>query len=171
MNIILLASLIACGDKSTDTSSTDPNEPAQTGEPGEPGSTGEPDSTDEPDDSANDVAPNISAFDAWCYADSNAVDTWGFAIDYTDPDGDDTVPGLQMGAIIVKNGGGEQIATVDPVCGGMGGCLANIPASQAGNIACAAAESVTFTATIVDNEGNSSNSVEVNGRAGTSPEG
>ena len=168
MNFILLASLLACGEKSTDTASTDTtdtNEPS----PAEPGSENQPDEGDP--DPSNGSAPEVTSFDAWCYADSNGVETWGFAIDYTDPDGNDTIPGIQPDAIRAFNGGGEEVATGDPVCDRNGKCFANIVATQIGGIGCAAAESTTFSVTLVDNDGNSSNSVEVNGRAGTGVDG
>ena len=170
MNLILIASLFACGEKSADTSSTDTtdtNEPSTN----EPGTESQPDAEEPGDAPSNGSAPEITSFDAWCYADSNGVETWGFAIDYTDPDGNDTIPGIQPDAIRAFNGGGEEVATGDPVCDRNGNCFANIVATQLGGIGCAAAESTTFSVTLVDNDGNSSNTAEVTGRIGANVEG
>ena len=170
MNLILLSSFIACsnGQKSTDTSSADANDTSEDSTT-EPGTENQPDEGDP--DPSNGSAPEVTSFDAWCYADSNGVDTWGFAIDYTDPDGDDTIPGIQPGAIRAFNGGGEEVATGDPVCDRNGNCFANIVAAQLGGIGCAAAESTSFSVTLVDEDGNSSNTAEATGRVGTNVEG
>ena len=168
MNFILLASLLACGEKSTDTASTDTtdtNEPSSA----EPGSENQPDERDP--DPSNGSTPEVTSFDAWCYADSNGVETWGFAIDYMDPDGDDTIQGYNQEQY------GHSTVVVRKSQQGIQSAIEMAPASPTLSLlrlvesAVQLQESTTFSVTLVDNDGNSSNTVEVNGRAGTGVDG
>ena len=166
LSVLSIAFLLACGDKEEDTSTetdTDTDTDSDT-------------DTDTDADADTDVsadAPVIETGDAWCFTPGGSVegDMWAFIFTYSDPQGNDTVPRLQQGAISVRNAAGAAIATFDPACDQtLAECSTYPPTTQV-NVGCDAATSHTIQYQMVDDDGNMSNTLELTGRQGTDFEG
>ena len=152
---------VACGEKGSDSDGTD------TAAEGNTNSDSLFDNTD-PDEEVADDAPTISNADAWCYVVGGPTEgeQWGFRFSFDDPQGVENVPRLQMGAIQILNSSGVSTASLDPACNrDTKECSANLFSTQVGT-GCDAATTISVKYQIVDNDGNTSNSITVDGRQG-----
>lgn len=154
MSISLLFSfLLACGDKDQTDDTAD--ETTET----------EDENTEDTED-VNPDAPVIRNPTADCGAvgGSTEGDQWNFDISVSDPQGIENIPRLQTGGITVENSSGIAVATLDLVCDWNNeNCFSNVFTDQVG-LGCDQAEAVTIEFQIVDNDGNLSNTLSVNGR-------
>ena len=159
--LALLSMFTACGEKGSDSEGTDTATEADTN------SDSLFDNTD-PDEEVADDAPTISNADAWCYVvgGSTEREQWGFRFSFDDPQGVETVPRLQMGAIQILNSSGVSTSSLDQACNrDTKECVSNLSADQVGT-GCEAATSISVKYQIVDDDGNTSNSITVDGRQG-----
>ena len=130
------------------------------------------DNTD-PDEEVADDAPTISNADAWCYVvgGSTEREQWGFRFSFDDPQGVETVPRLQMGAIQILNSSGVSTNFLDQACNrDTKECVSNLSVDQVGT-GCDAATTISVKYQIVDDDGNTSNSITIDGRQGEDFEG
>lgn len=165
LSILSLLSLtLACGEKGSETEETDTAT--------DNSSDSLFDNTD-PDEEVDENAPIISNADAWCYVvgGSTEGEQWGFKFSFDDPQGVENVPRLQMGAIQILNSAGVSTASLDPACNrDTKECSANIFSTQVGT-GCDAATTISVKFQITDEDGNTSNSITVDGRQGEGFEG
>ena len=165
LSILSLLSLtLACGEKGNESEGTDTATDSS--------SDSLFDNTD-PDEEVDENAPIISNADAWCYVvgGSTEGEQWGFKFSFDDPQGVENVPRLQMGAIQILNSAGVSTASLDPACNrDTKECSANIFSTQVGT-GCDAATTISVKFQITDEDGNTSNSITVDGRQGEGFEG
>ena len=167
--LFILASIsmfAACGEKGNDSEETDTAGDADTN------SDSLFDNTD-PDEEVADDAPTISNADAWCYVvgGSTEREQWGFRFSFDDPQGVETVPRLQMGAIQILNSSGVSTNSLDQACNrDTQECVSNLSVDQVGT-GCEAATTISVKYQIVDDDGNTSNSITIDGRQGEDFEG
>ena len=160
----LLSFTLACGEKGSETEEIDTATDSS--------SDSLFDNTD-PDEEVDENAPIISNADAWCYVvgGSTEGEQWGFKFSFDDPQGVENVPRLQMGAIQILNSAGVSTASLDPACNrDTKECSANIFSTQVGT-GCDAATTISVKFQITDEDGNTSNSITVDGRQGEGFEG
>ena len=160
----LLSFAFACGEKGSESETTDTATDSS--------SDSLFDNTD-PDEEVDENAPTISNADAWCYVvgGSTEGEQWGFKFSFDDPQGVENVPRLQMGAIQILNSAGVSTASLDPACNrDTKECSANIFSTQVGT-GCDAATTISVKFQITDEDGNTSNSITVDGRQGEGFEG
>lgn len=161
-----LSMFTACGEKGGDSEGSD------TASEGDTNSDSLFDNTD-PDEEVADDAPTISNADAWCYVvgGSTEREQWGFRFSFDDPQGVETVPRLQLGAIQILNSSGVSTNTLDQACNrDTQECVSNLSADQVGT-GCDAATTISVKFQIVDDDDNTSNSITVDGRTGEDFEG
>ena len=168
MLLALMSLTVACGDKGDDGDEDDgsgADDTAASGDDtgsasggGSGGSTG--------------PEPVILEADAWCYTPGGSVegDFWGLKALVEDPQGPDTLPGLQTDAVRVDSSAGGTLTTMAMVCDDLGNCTGSDSVANLG-FGCGSADSMTFVFTIVDEDGNASAAVSVVGRRGSSAEG
>lgn len=161
--LALMSLTVACGDKDD-------------GEGGEEDSASESD-TDSGGASGGDGStagpePVILEADAWCYTPGGSVegDFWGLKAMVEDPQGADTMPGLQAEAVRVDSSGGGTLTTMAMVCDSLGTCTGSDSVANLG-FGCGSADAQTFVFTITDEDGNASEAVSVVGRQGSTAEG
>ena len=156
----LSATFIACGDKDNDTATAESTSDALF------------DNTD-PTEEVDPNAPVISGADAWCFVPGGSTEgeQWGFVFSYTDPQGLENLHRLQMGAIQILNGNGISTATVDPACSWDTGNCTSFPFSTQVGVGCDAATTISVKFQVTDADGNTSNSITVQGRQGEGFEG
>ncbi len=159
----LSLTLFACGEKGSESETTDT---------ATEGSDSLFDNTD-PSEEVDPNAPIISAADAWCFipGESTEGEQWGFKFTFDDPQGVETVPRLQMGAIEILNSNGIATHTVDPACSWDTLECSSYPFSTQVGTGCDAANTISIKFQIVDEDGNSSNTITVEGRQGDGFEG
>ena len=155
MSTSLLFSLfLACGDKSSSDTADE--------------TTSDQNTEDTEDTNTEEVDPNapiIETGDAYCYTvgGSTEGDQWAFTFSFTDPQGIETVPRLQTGAISVKNSAGQTVSVQDPACSwDNASCLAYVFTTQVG-VSCDQAEATTIEYQITDEDGNLSNKFSLTG--------
>lgn len=160
---IAIHTMLACGDKSTDTS-TDTTDSSDT-----------TDATDTTDttDVVDAISPVVVSGDAWCFVPGGSTEgeQWGFTFNFTDPQGIETVPRLQMGAIRIYNAANIQTSTQDPACSWETGSCTSYPFSSQVGVGCGEASNIRVEFQITDVDGNTSNILNVQGREGTNFEG
>lgn len=159
----ILSFFMACGEKGSDSETTDTSDSS---------SDSLFDNTDPTEEVSSD-APTISNADAWCFSpgESTEGEQWGFKFSFDDPQGVETVPRLQMGAIQILNGAGATTATIDPACDRDLMQCSSFPFSTQVGTGCDAATTISVKYQIVDDDGNTSNSITIEGRQGTDFEG
>ena len=158
---LLIALLLACGEKSSDTAS-DSNETENSSNIDDSNNTGDTEDTEE----VNPTAPVVSNGDAWCFTVGGTTEgeQWAFLFSFSDPQGIETVSRLQMNAITVKSSSGIVSSTQTPACSwDTGLCSIYVFTDQVGE-SCVAADSVIIEYQIVDEDGNLSNTISLNGR-------
>ena len=162
-NFMLILSLtpffFACGDKG------DANETTDSGNE-------EDDSifnSSDPDEEVSEDAPTISNADAWCFVPGGSTEgeQWGFTFSFTDPQGIETVPRLQPGAIEILNSSGIVTNSIDPACSWDSGICTSYPFSTQVGTGCEGATTISAKFQIVDEDGNTSNSITLEGREGS----
>lgn len=163
--LALMSLMVACGDKDEDDGGdededgtiTDTDSGGATG--GGTGGTAGPE-------------PVILEADAWCYTPGGSVegDFWGLKALVEDPQGSDTMPGLQADAVRVDSSAGGTLTTMAMVCDSLGTCTGSDSVANLG-FGCGSADAQTFVFTITDEDGNASAPVSVAGRQGSSAEG
>ncbi len=155
---IVFASLLvatACGEKGSEEESTDTASDSLF------------DNTD-PNEEVDPDAPTISNADAWCFLPGGSTDgeQWGFKFSFDDPQGVETVPRLQVGAIEILNSAGVVTTTIDPACGWDTQECTSYPFSTQVGTGCESASTISVKFTITDEDGNTSNSITLEGRIG-----
>jgi hypothetical protein len=166
MLLALMSLTVACGDK-------DGDEDEDGGE-----ETGDEDDTDSGASTGGGEGgtagpePVILEADAWCYTPGGSVegDFWGLKAIVEDPQGNDTMPGLQSEAVRVDSSAGGTLTTMAMVCDSLGICTGSDSVANLG-FGCGSADAQTFVFVITDEDGNQSEAVSVVGRQGTSAEG
>lgn len=122
--------------------------------------------------SSDGVSPSILEADAWCYLHDTG-DTayfWVAAATVDDPQGVTTVESLQPDDAVKIYSGDAEVSSQPMVCNSDGACTASFNADQVG-VSCTNATSYTFSITVIDEDGNVSEAVEVTGREGSSAAG
>ena len=161
-----LISFLACGDKGTEEdTSSNPESDTDTDT--------DTDSDTDTDTDVGNASPVIETADAWCFTPGGSTegDQWGFVFSYSDPQGNDSIPRLQMDAISIQNSAGAMVSSQSPACDwDTAECISFVFTSQV-NVGCDAATAHTIQFQIVDDDGNTSNAYEVTGRQGTDFEG
>ena len=116
------------------------------------------------------ISPSILSADSWCYEHpkSDATYIWMAAAEVTDPQGLDTLESFFDGVVVSTSG--VEVATYAMVCTSGGDCSTSWNQNEDG-IACSNAEAYEIQITVVDEDGNWSESVQVTGRVGSSAEG
>ena len=116
------------------------------------------------------VSPSILSADSWCYEHpkSDATYIWMAAAEVTDPQGLDTMESFFDGVVVSTSG--VEVASYAMVCTNGGDCTTSWNQNEDG-IACSNAEAYEIIITVVDEDGNWSDSVEITGRTGSSAEG
>lgn len=165
--LALMSLMVACGDKDEDEGEDeDEDDTASDGDTDSGGSTG--------GDTSSGAGPEpvILEADAWCYTPGGSVegDFWGLKALVEDPQGNDTMPGLQAEAVRVDSSAGGTLTTMAMVCDSLGTCTGSDSVSNLG-FGCGSADSQTFVFTITDEDGNASEPVSVAGRQGSTAEG
>ena len=160
-NIMLTLSLIpltfACGEKGTDSENED---------------TSSEDSlfnNSDPNEEVSEDAPTITNADAWCFVPGGSTEgeQWGFTFTFDDPQGIETVPRLQPGAIEILNSSGIATNTIDPACSWDNGICTSYPFSTQVGTGCDGATTISAKFQITDEDGNTSNSITLQGREGS----
>ena len=120
--------------------------------------------------SSDGISPSILSADSWCYEHpkSDATYIWMATAEVTDPQGLDTMESFFDGVTVSTSG--VEVATYAMVCTNGGDCSTSWNQNEDG-IACSNAEAYEITITVVDEDGNWSDSVQVTGRSGSSAEG
>jgi hypothetical protein len=156
---LLFALLLACGEKSSDTSSDEEN--TENSE-----NTDDTDTNTTDTEEADPVKPVISNADAWCYTvgGSTEGDQWAFEFYMDDPQGIETIGRLQTDAITVKGASGVAVSTQTAACSWETGlCTARVFTDQVG-VGCDSADSTTVEYQIIDEDDNLSEKTTVTGR-------
>ena len=109
---LLIALLLACGEKSSDTASD--SKDTENSNDTENANDTEDTNTEEVDPNA----PVVSNGDAWCFTVGGTTEgeQWAFLFSFSDPQGIETVSRLQMNAITVKSSSGIVSSTQTPAC-------------------------------------------------------
>lgn len=158
---LFLMLFLACGEKSSDTSSEDSENSENTDDT----DTNDTDDTNSEEES-NPVKPVISNADAWCYTvgGSTEGDQWAFEFTMDDPQGIETINRLQDGAISIKSSSGVVTSVQTAACSwDTGACSARIFTTQVG-VGCDSADVTTVDYQIIDEDENLSDVVSVTGR-------
>lgn len=147
--------IVACGEKGSETETTDTAQDSLF------------DNTD-PTEEVDPNAPTISSADAWCFVPGGSTEgeQWGFYFEFTDPQGIETVPRLQTGAIQILNNNGIATGSVDPACSWDDGTCTSFPFSTQVGTGCEGASTISAQFQIVDEDGNTSNTITLTGRVG-----
>jgi hypothetical protein len=116
--------------------------------------------------SSNDDAPTVTTADAWCEERVTGTTIWIWRVfaTATDPQGTDTLPAIQEGAVRLREAGAELSAQA-LACDAAGGCSTSFDAAATGSD-CARADDYTLEVVITDEDGNPSPPVELPGRVG-----
>jgi hypothetical protein len=163
ISLALLPLIFACGEKGSNEETTDTAASS---------SDSLFDNTDPTEEVAVD-APTITNADAWCFVPGGSTEgeQWGFKFSFDDPQGVETVPRLQMGAIQILNSSGIATSTLDPACGWDTQECASYPFTTLVGTGCDAATTISVKFQITDEDGNVSNSITLDGRLGEDFEG
>jgi hypothetical protein len=169
--LALMSLMVACGDKDDDDGGEDEDDTSSGSDTDSGGSTGGG-SGSGGDGSTAGPEPVILEADAWCYTPGGSVegDFWGLKAIVEDPQGPDTMPGLQAEAVRVDSSGGGTLMTMAMVCDSLGTCTGSDSVANLG-FGCGSADAQTFVFTISDEDGNVSEAVSVVGRQGSTAEG
>lgn len=118
------------------------------------------------DTSVDSDAPVIQSADAWCYSASTGevTETYVAKAIVTDPQGTDTLQSFYQGLTVLQ--GGMTLADEYLSCLSDGTCTGGFQASSYG-MTCASATQYTFRFVVADEDGNTSEPVEVTAREGT----
>lgn len=125
------------------------------------------------DTDADPDRPVILDADAWCYlhdeGEDDEVQIWQVSLQASDPQGDSSIESIQPEGVTVLSGD-TALATYDMVCTDNAVCVGSWSATE-DNIGCITPEDYTVRMVIVDDDGNSSEPAEVEGRKGTDASG
>lgn len=167
MILSLMSLAVACGDKDDDGEGDDGSGGDDTAGSGDDTGAG-----GGSDGGTAGPEPVILEADAWCYTPGGSVegDFWGLRAMVEDPQGPDTLPGLQADAVRVDSSAGGTLTNMAMVCDDLGTCTGSDSVANLG-FGCGSADTLTFVFTIVDEDDNASAPVSVQGRQGTSAEG
>jgi hypothetical protein len=115
-------------------------------------------------------SPSILEADAWCYKHpkSDATYLWMANATVDDPQGLDTLESFFEGVSVSTND--VEVADYSMVCTDGGDCTTSWNQNEDG-VACSNAGAYVITITVVDEDGNWSDPVEVTGRLGSDAEG
>ena len=160
-NIFILSILtLACGEKGSENATDDTAQDSLF-------------NNTDPNEEVDSNAPTISSADAWCFIPGGSVEgeQWGFTFQFTDPQGVESVPRLQPGAIQILNGSGTATNSIDPACSWDDGSCSAFPFSTQVGTGCDGATTISAQFQIVDEDGNTSNTITLTGRVGENFEG
>lgn len=119
-----------------------------------------------------DPSPIIVSADFWCYIaeTGEAVDQWILNATVNDPQGVSTIKGYIPGGGSFQMSSGGEIASLAIVCTAEGLCTASATGATIGAY-CAQATQFQIEFYVEDEDGNTSDSLIVAGRQGTSAQG
>jgi hypothetical protein len=108
-------------------------------------------------------APEVEALDAWCYQHNTGDEAyfWIATVTADDPQGADTLESFFEG--ITVSSAGTEVARYSLVCTQDGACTASWNETEHG-VLCSDATSYTISASVIDDEGNWSEPMEVTGK-------
>ena len=147
------------------TTTTPPNRPHGTNTDTD----GHTDTDTDTDTGPDGHPPTVSNADAVCYYNDSSPSYWYWLVycQFDDPEGRDTIASFYSGfeheVTVLQEG--TQVARYTLACGEGGDCSAGFDEDDDG-ILCSSASSYTFRFVVYDEDGNASEPVEVNGRAG-----
>lgn len=179
---LLLAVLLACGDKATGDSGSDSGEAGGIDVGGDEGGgdagggdvgggTGG-DAGGSSGGSTSDVPPIVAGVDAWCHQHTTGEERWIWRVTATafDEQGLDTLMAFVEDGVVVSQAGAE-VARYPLACDlTTGACSTQFEQSQHG-VLCSAATSYTIGVEALDEDDNRSDTVTVTGRQGAGPDG
>lgn len=130
---------------------------------GDAGDAGDGDGGDGGIGGGDENAPEVEALDAWCYQHNTGDEAyfWIASITADDPQGADTLESFFEGITVLS--GDAEVARYSMVCTQDGACTASWNETEHG-VLCSDATSYTISASVVDDEGNWSEPMEVAGK-------
>jgi hypothetical protein len=129
-----------------------------------------PDTGPDDDDPLTGVDPVIRAADAWCYVTEDQGDWWGVHAVGDDPQGSDNLENFVGDGVTVLDDDGERVGVIALVCEPNGQCWSSASTQQLG-AGCSDPRAYGFVFELEDIQGHRSETLMVQGRRGTGPNG